>query len=901
MPISSTCYQKLQIKLIRKYGATSFDVDAQSLLARTNFLVFRQLVCGHESPEHHQFWHQQLNTGVDSKCLKGIGGKHTLILSPRGAAKSTFLVEWTAWVIGVHSSPSVQIPIKILYTSYNIEVASLKSEQIQAIITSPAYRKVFPWVRPGRKWGSRLWEIDKAHAGLPMVDEPYTISCAGIKGAVASKRAHLCCTADTMVHTEVGLIPISDVTPEIKVASFNERSQRVEWKRVKNVASRYAADVVELSSAQGRILRCTPEHPVYLYQQSYRDAGSLLSGDTIVTIARNKRQIQAMPRVQKGIDQEKPWPDLLELLQSGSTNKFGLGVRKLPQGICFAPVQIQRQGSRRKDQFLLLSEMPRQQQINNKTLRGLQCDYRIGTQTGQGQVLSAVLKQPTQKNNSTPEALRVLPAGFYSSQYSNKLLLKTLCQQSTFQTNDGGREQPLQNWHKLQQTVFRYAAFGFGKGWKCLLGLWNTGLHNQFMAQKWPKWFDCASRRSQSTKQQCNQFNHSVSNLSLQPSLNNQEWQTDTISSVKFHSSNPQLVYDIEVEDNHNFFANGILVHNCVLDDLVKSPSQIENPKVREQMDNTWVNVIRPVIFEGGRAVCLGTRMSGLDLYATTFTEDRSWNVIEQSAIVEDDLGEEQSYWPSMVSFEHLDFLRTDDPTSFALQYQNKIPKEGMALIRQAYMPDGVPPTLEEFDSLIISSDFSASIKSQADYSVFLLLGKKGKDVWVLDIRRGRWQGNIDKCNVFLGMLLDWGFLETEDEYSVDYRTGELEWLCCDKEGVPRKPVIKSQGWFLDLYTESQSYQISFRSDWTRYMHDELGLYNLTCRPVAVRGDKMQRLVGVTGYFQGRRIWFNSFRANTLKKVKQELEGFGFTAKDDCVDALVLGVNCLGLSGSFDV
>lgn len=530
MPISSTCYQKLQIKLIRKYGATSFDVDAQSLLARSNFLVFRQLVCGHESPEHHQFWHQQLNTGVDSKCLKGIGGKHTLILSPRGAAKSTFLVEWTAWVIGVHSSPSVQIPIKILYTSYNIEVASLKSEQIQAIITSPAYRKVFPWVRPGRKWGSRLWEIDKAHAGLPMVDEPYTISCAGIKGAVASKRAHL-----------------------------------------------------------------------------------------------------------------------------------------------------------------------------------------------------------------------------------------------------------------------------------------------------------------------------------------------------------------------------------CVLDDLVKSPSQIENPKVREQMDNTWVNVIRPVIFEGGRAVCLGTRMSGLDLYATTFTEDRSWNVIEQSAIVEDDLGEEQSYWPSMVSFEHLDFLRTDDPTSFALQYQNKIPKEGMALIRQAYMPDGIPPRLEEFDSLIISSDFSASIKSQADYSVFLLLGKKGKDVWVLDIRRGRWQGNIDKCNVFLGMLLDWGFLETEDEYSVDYRTGELEWLYSDKEGAPRKPVIKNQGWFLDLYTESQSYQISFRSDWTRYMHDELGLYNLTCRPVAVRGDKMQRLVGVTGYFQSRRIWFNSFRANTLKKVKQELEGFGFTAKDDCVDALVLGVNCLGLSSSFDV
>lgn len=673
MPISSTCYQKLQIKLIRKYGATSFDVDAQSLLARSNFLVFRQLVCGHESPEHHQFWHQQLNTGVDSKCLKGIGGKHTLILSPRGAAKSTFLVEWTAWVIGVHSSPSVQIPIKILYTSYNIEVASLKSEQIQAIITSPAYRKVFPWVRPGRKWGSRLWEIDKAHAGLPMVDEPYTISCAGIKGAVASKRAHLCCVGNTQIETRKGLVPISDIYPGMELRSFNHETKCLEWKPVKAIASRLASDLYTVRT-ETQSLECTSRHPIYVNGKGYKPISKIL---------------------------------LEEVLLVQDSEVF--------DGWATAPVKA------------------------------------VG------------------------------------------------------------------------------------------------------------------------------------------------------ISSFNDYGGHQRLVYDIEVEDNHNFFANGILVHNCVLDDLVKSPSQIENPKVRDQMDNTWVNVIRPVIFEGGRAVCLGTRMSGLDLYATTFTEDRSWNVIEQSAIVEDDLGEEQSYWPSMVSFEHLDFLRTDDPTSFALQYQNKIPKEGMALIRQAYMPDGVPPTLEEFDSLIISSDFSASIKSQADYSVFLLLGKKGKDVWVLDIRRGRWQGNIDKCNVFLGMLLDWGFLETEDEYSVDYRTGELEWLCYDKEGVPRKPVIKSQGWFLDLYTESQSYQISFRSDWTRYMHDELGLYNLTCRPVAVRGDKMQRLVGVTGYFQSRRIWFNSFRANTLKKVKQELEGFGFTAKDDCVDALVLGVNCLGLSSSFDV
>ena len=34
-----------------------------------------------------------------------------------------------------------------------------------------------------------------------------------------------------------------------------------------------------------------------------------------------------------------------------------------------------------------------------------------------------------------------------------------------------------------------------------------------------------------------------------------------TIKSIK--RSKPEDVYDLKVEKNHNFYANGVLVHNC--------------------------------------------------------------------------------------------------------------------------------------------------------------------------------------------------------------------------------------------------------------------------------------------------------------------------------------------------
>jgi phage terminase large subunit-like protein len=164
-------------------------ISDRALACRKDFIKFREYVCEHKSYPHHLEWEKILNTGKDDGNLKGIAGDDTLILAPRGSSKSTFLLEWAAWVIGTHAIAG--IGLKVLYVSYEITTAQNKSEQIQSIISSPKYREVFPEVRPGDKWATKQWSIDRSHAGLSTIDEPYTLACTGLRGTATGKRAHL--------------------------------------------------------------------------------------------------------------------------------------------------------------------------------------------------------------------------------------------------------------------------------------------------------------------------------------------------------------------------------------------------------------------------------------------------------------------------------------------------------------------------------------------------------------------------------------------------------------------------------------------------------------------------------------------------------------------------------------
>ena len=174
---------------------SSVDVEK----ARTDFAYFCDVVGDKPPAEHMHLWHEHLYTHQDSECLINIAGPNVDILAPRGSAKSTVLGLFTAWAIGVHALN--RKPLKILYISYTVDVARPKSAAIKRIIEdSKIYREIFPMVKIAKGINSNeYWSIDWKFAGIRSTgEEEFSLCCAGLKGAVTSKRSHLCIIDDAI-------------------------------------------------------------------------------------------------------------------------------------------------------------------------------------------------------------------------------------------------------------------------------------------------------------------------------------------------------------------------------------------------------------------------------------------------------------------------------------------------------------------------------------------------------------------------------------------------------------------------------------------------------------------------------------------------------------------------------
>jgi hypothetical protein len=117
--------------------------------------------------------------------------------------------------------------------------------------------------------------------------------------------------------------------------------------------------------------------------------------------------------------------------------------------------------------------------------------------------------------------------------------------------------------------------------------------------------------------------------------------------------------------------------HLVVIDDPVKSAADIGNPDIRKMMQDNWNAVIAPTMFEGARAICLGTRFRHDDIHATTFSSQNNWMQLVLSAILNnEETGEEESYWPEMWSLEYLKEKKRQAPIAFSFQYMNQIVRQ---------------------------------------------------------------------------------------------------------------------------------------------------------------------------------------------------------------------------------
>lgn len=282
-------------------------------------------------------------------------------------------------------------------------------------------------------------------------------------------------------------------------------------------------------------------------------------------------------------------------------------------------------------------------------------------------------------------------------------------------------------------------------------------------------------------------------------------------------------------------------------DDLIRSSKSIANPEIRETMLTNIEEVILPTLIPvsaGGRVRSIGTRFRRDDIHALNFIPAHGWQTIETSAIQPDG----SSYWPDRFPVADLERIQLRSPVTFAYQYQNVIPPaDEEAIIKQDWIKYGDCPA--QFDDLVLGVDLAATEKERADWTAFVLIGRKGDHFYIVRTWRFRDAGNLDKIERI-------------------------------------KDIQKQYNQRFKVVVEKGGYQNSFEGDWKVAVKKWRSLQSVICEPSPLKSnvDKDSKLKSISGVFANGLVILN--RNQPMNHLVEELLRLTFE-HDDLADACV--------------
>lgn len=225
----------------------------------------------------------------------------------------------------------------------------------------------------------------------------------------------------------------------------------------------------------------------------------------------------------------------------------------------------------------------------------------------------------------------------------------------------------------------------------------------------------------------------------------------------------PRDVFDIQVEGTQCFFANDILVHNCVIiDDPVKSRQDADSDTMSERTWEWWKSDLMTRLKPSGRVVLIMTRWAEDDLGGRLLEEmasgGRPWEVLRlpMEAEADDPLGRAlgEPLWPEWFTADMRNDAKRDARTWSALYQQAPAPATGTYFRREWLRP---VPSLPPRDSLRVygASDYAVT-DDGGDYTVHIVVGVDSDHrLWVLDLWRGQTASDV-WVEAFCDLVRQW-------------------------------------------------------------------------------------------------------------------------------------------------
>lgn len=660
--------------------ALAASAARQSLLAYAIGMIPR-----YETPAHLELLAEKLEAVERGEI------KRLMVFMPPRHGKSNLTSEvFPAWYLG--RNPDRQV----MFTTYAQDLADGFGRKVRNAVADPRHVRSFP---------DSVLSEDSQSAKRFNTTAGGVYYAVGAGGPVTGRGAD-CMVEGTLVQTAAGAVHVENLkvgAASGKILSLNQREMRLEYRELQAIASREADGLYRITTESGRVLEVTGNHRVFVGGE-YREASSISPGDVVVC-----------------------------LLQEGLC-KAGVSVPQEPESRACG--QLLQQG--------VLGVAPRGQE--HEALREVresgEAEWRM---QGRAILQGVQAAKSWAKNNIRAKAAE-LPdmRGWISGEVARwravcNLLRQALRGDRSLKADVGGQQPKVEGWRNptAQAASFCESIQGdapahSGAGWESVCGVRGVG-HQA----------GGASHRQLAHEQFRVEPSDAMRPLPQQVARG-EGWQAqcDVVAVVERVRAKAR-VYDIQVEENQNLFANGVCVHNClIIDDPLKNREEADSKLIRDKLWDWYASTAYTRLMPGGAVVLVQTRWHEDDLAGRLLNGPEQWEVVNLPALAEDgdELGREpgEALWPERYDEHALERIRSTigEREFIALYQQRPAPLDG-AMFRRDWIKRGKAPRAGVHVAMGV--DLALSTKTSADYTAIVVMSRDefGK-LYVLDAVRER-------------------------------------------------------------------------------------------------------------------------------------------------------------------
>jgi predicted phage terminase large subunit-like protein len=659
---------------------------------------------------------------------------------------------------------------------------------------------------------------------------------AGVGGSATGRGFGSCFPEDVMVATEMGKIRIRTLCQlqhPPRVLSFNHESRRLEWKRIVATSVRSSQNFIQISTDKGNTLRCTPEHPIFSVECGYRQAIGLVPGQTVI-------QIESLPKMRGLRLCDFAGNHMPPLLRQSSELSICGDLPFVRKSIRENSIRNRKSIEERPYRFLLqqglCSSAPFSEESSNVQILQSSPDFyeiHLPLQRLQKKALVFPIQKTAFFQSIKQFCAKIkrhkvwaLFRYFSCPILKECLLFKRLSECRSFKANDWAREQPLQKWNKLRPVVQGDGSSHQGKGQSFLCSVRVAGKDdaNEATIKEWGMPGSVQHKNSPYRRKSEKQFSRESSNvvrwLPWHSSQDGRCWQAVPVSSNEELCGAFEPVYDIQVEGNHNFFANEILVHNCgIIDDPIKSAEEAASETIKAKQKDWYSSVFYTRAEPDAAIVLIQTRWAEDDLAGWLLKQEQdeepeNWHIVNFEAIKEilppefppsctvepDWRSPGEALCPERYDLRKLQKFRARISDYFfsALYQQRPRPMDGNMIKLSWFGRYRVPP--ESPKMIVLSWDTASKAKELSAYSVCTVWAVTDSGFYVLDMWRDRVEmPTLERMVISLGERWKPNAILIEDKAS---GTGVIQ-LVQAKAWLPIVPIEPQSDKLTRLAVES--------------------------------------------------------------------------------------------------